>query len=510
MSMISIYSCITRLKVNPNDDKHHRRIATTFTIINDLVAVNQILPRVLTVEDIALLRHRSDKNIKYYKFSPFKVCQALKWLKKNNHLYKDYVFIWENESCKSNPLCKDYVGMDWESESEKTYDPPFIELTDEDSNDLNNELESSTATTTDVEIANVELQQEKQVLLMTPDDISTHEETLKQVVNSNLRYIFERSKTDFEFVTPLSNPELFWAKSFPCLFPYGQGCPNDPNNPSSLNDIGKFTKHVLQRGGGPQARRFQQCCSYYFAVYHYVIRYKIRGISYQAQNSNNDDIHEESNELSVNSLTQIINDLQQDVPIDEGLLASISDAIEEDEQNAINSKDSDHANRSTTADFSSSKTSQPANTMSKQDIKRSLKRLSVYSKSLKGTSLYMQNERCKLMAMLASPDIASEGIWRWFLTVTPNDIYDSRLYEILALTDNGEVSWSSDDRANLAKQMTEKERKKLLVNHPALAARLFDIKLKCIFDCILLGNCQLYKLTYIFNSQTYQLVLRKR
>ena len=122
----------------------------------------------------------------------------------------------------------------------------------------------------------------------------------------------------------------------------------------------------------------------------------------------------------------------------------------------------------------------------------------------------MQNERCKLMAMLASPDIASEGIWRWFLTVTPNDIYDSRLYEILALTDNGEVSWSSDDRANLAKQMTEKERKKLLVNHPALAARLFDIKLKCIFDCILLGNCQLYKLTYIFNSQTYQLVLRKR
>ena len=93
---------------------------------------------------------------------------------------------------------------------------------------------------------------------MTPDDINTHEETLKQVVNSNLRYIFERPKTDFEFVTPFSNPDFFWAKAFPCLFPYGKGCPNDPANSCSLNDIGKFTKHVLQRGGGPQARRFQQ------------------------------------------------------------------------------------------------------------------------------------------------------------------------------------------------------------------------------------------------------------
>ncbi len=110
--MISIYSCITRLKVNPNNERHHRRFATTFTIVNDLVAVNQMLPRVLTIEDVALLRHRTDKGIKHYKFSPFKVCQALKWLKENNPLYKDYVFIWEDETYKRNPLCKHYAEIE--------------------------------------------------------------------------------------------------------------------------------------------------------------------------------------------------------------------------------------------------------------------------------------------------------------------------------------------------------------------------------------------------------------
>jgi hypothetical protein len=98
----------------------------------------------------------------------------------------------------------------------------------------------------------------------------------------------------------------------------------------------------------------------------------------------------------------------------------------------------------------------------------------------------MQNERCKLMAMLASPDVTSAGIWRWFLTITPNDIYDSRLYEILAAEQD--VLWDSCYRALQAKVMGKEDRKKLLTDHPALAARLFDIKLKCIFDCILLGK----------------------
>ena len=153
ISMISIYSCVTRLKVNPNNDKHHRRFATTFTIINDLVAVNQILPRVLTIEDFALLRHRTDKGIKHYKFRPYKVREALDWLKKNNSLYKDYVFIWETEASKTNSKCKDYAEIDWENKNGPTYDPPFIELTDDDNDSLNHELENSIATTTTGKIA---------------------------------------------------------------------------------------------------------------------------------------------------------------------------------------------------------------------------------------------------------------------------------------------------------------------------------------------------------------------
>ena len=371
-------------------------------------------------------------------------------------------------------MYKDFANVDWKNDTDQAIDPPFIELSDEDNNNLNDELDNSVATSTDTQIADAELQQEKEVLLLTPEDTNTRDETIKQVINSNLKMVFERRTNNYEFVSPVSHPEYFWAKCFPCLFPYGQGCPNDPKNIDCVNGIGKFTKLVLQRGGGPDARRFQQCPSFYFAVYHYVTRYKIQGLTYLAQNTKYDNDNEE---LTVSGLTQIMQEMQRNVGIEEGVLASVTDAIDDlNNQNSISEANATPSTTTTPLELKK--------TLSKQEIKHCLKRLSVYATSLKGTCLYMQNERNKLMAMLASPEIKSEGIWRWFLTITPNDLYDSRLYEILV--DDNDLSWK--DRAVKSKQLTLQQRKDLLVTHPALAARLFDIKLKCIFDCILKGN----------------------
>ena len=97
LSMISIYNCITRLKVLRNKKgsfQHHLKHLTTFTIVNDFATVNHQLPNLLSKDDIALFRHRSDKGHKDYVFSPFKVHRALIWLKQNNHLYKDVELVW--------------------------------------------------------------------------------------------------------------------------------------------------------------------------------------------------------------------------------------------------------------------------------------------------------------------------------------------------------------------------------------------------------------------------------
>lgn len=69
--------------------QHHLKHLTTFTIVNDFVTVNRQLPRLLTKNDIALFRHRSDKDHKDYVFSPFKTQRALVWLKQNNYLYEE-------------------------------------------------------------------------------------------------------------------------------------------------------------------------------------------------------------------------------------------------------------------------------------------------------------------------------------------------------------------------------------------------------------------------------------
>ena len=470
LSMISIYNCITRLKVlryKKGTFQHHLKHLTTFTIVNDFATVNYQLPRLLTKDDIALIRHRSDKGHKDYTFSPFKVQRALIWLKQNNHLYKDVELVW-------------HAGYEWTDEHE-LQDLPFFELTDEDVEKLEcEEKEHAYNRSENAKLCITELQQEQHAMFMTPDDINTHEETIKEVIKSKIKYIIEKKRQDYNFVTPHANPEYFWAKCFPNLYPHGFGCPGDPK--CSLNTIDKYAKHVLQRCGGPNGRRFQECPSFYFGALHYMMRKKIQGIAYMAQNTSYDNMSSPKEELSAGTLKQICDLLEKNIPINDEVIENILPTSEVNIQSSSTSNPSNNSTESVSDNLP---------TMSKDELKRYLKRLSVYSKTLKGTSLYMQNERCKLMAMLASPAVISEGTWRWFLTLTPNDIYDPRLYEILASDDSNNLTWSAEDikkRRELVKAMSLEDRKNLLSKSPALIARLFEIKIKCIFDNILLGK----------------------
>ena len=91
--------------------------------------------------------------------------------------------------------------------------------------------------------------------------------------------------------------------------------------------------------------------------------------------------------------------------------------------------------------------------MTKEEFEFYSKRLAVYGKSLPGTELHMKNERNNLMSMLASPSVEEDGIWRWFLTFSPADLYDPRLYEVLAATDDDFLNW--DERKVKAREMSK-------------------------------------------------------
>jgi hypothetical protein len=121
-SMINIYSAIT--KMVPAGGKHYKlKGCTCYTIINDLTSVAKRLPRMPSIEDSAILRHKKDLIGKDYTYRPYKVFTALTWLKKNNHLYQDIDLVWPNDI------------LYWQL-TVCPVDIPFIEITDDDVNDF--------------------------------------------------------------------------------------------------------------------------------------------------------------------------------------------------------------------------------------------------------------------------------------------------------------------------------------------------------------------------------------
>jgi hypothetical protein len=111
----------------PAGGKHYKmKGCTCYTIINDLASVAKRLPRMPSIEDTAILRHKKDLIGKDYTYRPFKVFTALNWLKKHNHLYEKIDLVWPNDI------------LFWQS-TVCPVDIPFIEITDDDVNDYGND-----------------------------------------------------------------------------------------------------------------------------------------------------------------------------------------------------------------------------------------------------------------------------------------------------------------------------------------------------------------------------------
>ena len=491
-SMISIYSCISRVKVLSG--KHYKKCGTAYTIVNDLVKVTDFFPRMLNYDELALLRHKTERTTRDYKFNPKKVWHALQWLHKHNHLYKDIKFasneVWPPQ-WRETPSTV-------ESDSDLE-DVPYIELSDKDVLELDVEFEAAIVSEPTSEFSeSLEFQQESEIFLYTEADIRTHEENLTSALSSSA--ISTGSKTnifnvssDHQFVNPYHDPDFFWAKCFPWLYPYGFGCPSDKR--SSLRTLGAHTKQMLMRGGGPQGRRFQQCPNYYFAALHYESRRKISGVSSQAQNSKYDGLTEEGHIFTAENLKRMIS-YSEEVTSSAHLSLLTSPLMSE----SLNLDSSNSSSSLPTSETPASSTKLPK--MTKEEFEFYSKRLAVYGKSLPGTELHMKNERNNLMSMLASPSVEEDGIWRWFLTFSPADLYDPRLYEVLAATDDDFLNW--DERKVKAREMSKEQRAELLSLHPALAARMFELVQQAIWDCII----GIYLIIISTTSLTYENFIR--
>ena len=121
-SMINIYSSVTKMFLAGG--KHYKvKGGTSYTIINDLTSVAKYLPRMPSIEDTAVMRHRRTDVGKEYKYRPFRVYSALNWLKEHNHLYCDIEIIWP-------------INVKYWQETTIPVDIPFIELTDDEDCDI--------------------------------------------------------------------------------------------------------------------------------------------------------------------------------------------------------------------------------------------------------------------------------------------------------------------------------------------------------------------------------------
>jgi hypothetical protein len=146
-SMISIYSPVT--KISLQGGTHFKtQGGTSFTVVNDLIQIAQKLPVMATPESIGILRSKKGTTARDYTYRPLKVKTCLEWLIQNNCVHAEFNDL--------NPLVFDDNDLVQESsegctntwESNDFVEPKVMELSQEDMDSLEKEMEELPNVTT--------------------------------------------------------------------------------------------------------------------------------------------------------------------------------------------------------------------------------------------------------------------------------------------------------------------------------------------------------------------------
>lgn len=256
------------------------------------------------------------------------------------------------------------------------------------------------------------------MLLEAPNTlVSLLEDIRNALVEPNTKS-YQRT-ANHQFVCQYKNPEYYLPRCFPTIYPYGRGCPSDPN--CNVISMANYIKHMLCLGGGPDARRFQQNAKFIFTMYTMEMRRKIGGVAFIAQRKEYDceSTDDAPNIKDINELLSYLDSTRNS-----------SDVTNDNVGSAVNS------------------TIDPMVTFEDNnrviEMEKLIKRLIPYSKSLQGSTSHIAYERAKLMAMIPSPIICNHGSWRLFFTTAPADLYDSRFYDVVnsPISESSLESWS--------------------------------------------------------------------
>ena len=411
-----------------------------------------------SIDTFAVLQYKQigENKVKELSYRPRRVYKALIWLKKHNFLYKNIelkfddswkCFINDETDLNDNLNEEKYLSdnsYDIDEEEKKFLEKQFEKENDNSNSEIPNKFESS-----DNEIMLFNETKIVDYLNEFKTQLGLKEQNINKVYNESNN----NNNTGYTFVSLFHNSEYFYEKCFPTLYPYGHGGPSDPRFKMTKNKLNEYYKHVLQSNCGVDGRRFQSNPNFIFLAYNAEMKRRFSNLVFTASDNKSDNVKSNSHSLNltIGEIDMIIDYFKFNPEQELSML----------ENNVFISSEDKLFNESETL----------------KKIKGIIRRLSIYSSDLPGTPNYMIQERNKLLAMITSSTIINNGCWRFFLTMTPKDLYDHNLYDIIMNND-----------FELSDKLTLEERNVLLKQHPCLAARLFKIKQDLIWKYILNGS----------------------
>jgi len=358
----------------------------TVAFANNFVEVAKGVGRMPSPDLMAFLKREGVVQKKAARFRPRKVDDAITWLLSNNVVFAQE---WASRQRHADTYPFHRAG---EAEERYVDDDDMLGMSPEEAQAVDTMFESS-----DV-FANTEsdivLYHNDAVEPMSREDhIRTNLEAA--TIGSRGRSLnLPRVIGDGGLAHP-SFDKRFYEKSFPCLFPYGYGGPEDCHGLK----MNAYVELLLKRGGNADMRRFGTYVPFMLAVYTYRMKKISGGVAYVASMS------AEANGDSVAGPSGEGDDAR-------GSRSYLFDSI----RNAPDAKSIIEALETNKGELA----------------QRILSRLEPYTERLVGSAPFIMHERKLLFAMLGSPVVRQESTPGIFSTIAPSDRFYPELPDILS------------------------------------------------------------------------------
>ena len=300
---------------------------------------------------------------------------------------------------------------------------------------------------------------------------------------------FERGD-NHTFANAYYNKDFFWEKCFVSLYPFGRGGPSDPNIALKMS-LKTYANHSLRQGYESDERRHQSNPYYIFAMYQTEVHRNcgtvallmndrtekaLKGRSQKVNAADFDNANPEDGEAEAPDSSA--------AAADENLAATAFPKLSQEKLDEIIAwlKKNEKKSKKSVSERASAAPPTAEEAAQDEAIQRIVNSMVPYGSIISGTPLHMALERKKLLAQISSQTVLAEGIWRWFITMAPADVYDSKLYDI--------ATNHLSNNMDIVDRMDKLDRTEMLRNHPALSARLFDIKQDAIWEKLIGGETQ--------------------